>query len=308
MRDLKIENTTPRPSDRPVTYSGNNVSNPPIKLIDNSKSHKKLSTGLEDNNWIPSSKAPTHVSQMIKNNLDSSKLDLNSLTPEVEGVLPRSINVQYDKYVRKPKPDVFIDYSNALSNNDNGQFRWAGKMKSNLYKKEQQQIFGNYLMGPKIGKGRFSTVRRATHTITGEEVAIKIVAKSALEEQDVKILMRETQIMKLIDHSHIVKIYEVVDTQEAFCLVLEYIDGQCLSDVLETIPTGKGGEKQVKSIFRQLLSAISYLHQNHICHRDIKPDNIMINSSNQVKLADFGFSNRTFDKLATHCGTPHYAA
>eukprot|EP00121_Abeoforma_whisleri_P003623 Awhi_evm1s3257 len=316
-------------------YSSNRPSSAPIcsfqpstetSMKNNSETNiSKIEDEVEDaefKNFVATTDAPTHVNLRPKVNLDSSKLDLYDYTEpvakktkskgkpgQVGGNSQRTTksrsqtagHAPLEKYHGKRKGQTNADTGS-------GEFRWAEKLSNSLYSRNQQQTFGNYLMGPKIGKGRFSVVRFATHTITGESVAIKVVPKKDLKTEDIKILMRETQILKLIDHPHIIKLYEVVDTPEAFCLILEYIDGKCISDILPTLPTGKRGEPRIRMIMQQLSSAIAYLHSKNICHRDIKPDNIMVNSCNNVKLADFGFSNMSFNPLETHCGTPHYAS
>lgn len=167
---------------------------------------------------------------------------------------------------------------------------------------------GNYVFQKTIGEGNFAKVKLATHKLTGQEVAVKVIDKSVLDEKKLSKLYREVKIMKGLHHPNIVKLYEVIETKNTVFLVMEYAAGGELYDYL--VVHGKMKEKEARSKFRQILSAVSYCHQKRVIHRDLKAENLLLDANLDIKIADFGFSNY-YDpeaKLDTFCGSPPYAA
>ncbi|KAJ3146564.1 MAP/microtubule affinity-regulating kinase 3 [Irineochytrium annulatum] len=167
---------------------------------------------------------------------------------------------------------------------------------------------GNYHFQKTVGEGNFAKVKLAKHKLTGAEVAIKVIDKTTLDEKKLGKLYREVRIMKMLHHPHIVKLYEVIETKHTVFLVMEYASGGELYDYL--VVHGKMKEKEARAKFRQILSAVSYCHKKRVIHRDLKAENLLLDSNLDIKIADFGFSNY-FDpdsKLDTFCGSPPYAA
>ncbi|KAK5670896.1 hypothetical protein QVD99_002667 [Batrachochytrium dendrobatidis] len=167
---------------------------------------------------------------------------------------------------------------------------------------------GNYVFQKTVGEGNFAKVKLATHRLTNCEVAIKVIDKTQLDEKKLGKLYREVRIMKLLHHPNIVKLYEVIETKSTVFLVMEYASGGELYDYL--VVHGKMKEKEARAKFRQILSAVSYCHKKRVIHRDLKAENLLLDSNLDIKIADFGFSNY-FDpdaKLDTFCGSPPYAA
>ncbi|TPX69214.1 hypothetical protein CcCBS67573_g06897 [Chytriomyces confervae] len=167
---------------------------------------------------------------------------------------------------------------------------------------------GNYLFQKTVGEGNFAKVKLAKHKLTGVEVAVKVIDKTTLDEKKLGKLYREVRIMKLLNHPHIVKLYEVIETKHTVFLVMEYASGGELYDYL--VVHGKMKEKEARAKFRQILSAVSYCHKKRVIHRDLKAENLLLDANLDIKIADFGFSNH-FDpdgKLDTFCGSPPYAA
>ncbi|KAJ3047661.1 MAP/microtubule affinity-regulating kinase 3 [Rhizophlyctis rosea] len=174
--------------------------------------------------------------------------------------------------------------------------------------KQKASTIGYYDMGQAIGEGNFAKVRLATHTLTGEKVAIKIIDKSKLDPATSRKLFREVRIMKLLSHPHIVRLYEVIDTPKELYLVMEYASGGEIFDYL--VAHGRMKEKEARRCFRQILEAIEYCHNLRVIHRDLKAENLLLDSELNVKIADFGFSNQFSpgQRLNTWCGSPPYAA
>ena len=167
-----------------------------------------------------------------------------------------------------------------------------------------------YKYGRLLGKGAFGKVNLALHVLTGRLVAIKSINKTKLtnERHKAKILL-ETSIMKSLSSSnYIVKIYETYQTQNHFCIVMEYI---CAGDLLSYIrKRSKLTEQIAKFIFKQIILSLQFIHSHNIVHRDIKLDNILIDLNNNIKICDFGVSKRIVnnDKMFEQCGTPAYIA
>ena len=96
--------------------------------------------------------------------------------------------------------------------------------------------------------------------------------------------------MKRINHPNIAKLYDVIETYTQVVLVMEYISGGSTHGFLKSKPNRRLDESSARKIFCQLISALQYLHSKCIAHRDIKLENVMLDSSRNVKLIDFGFS------------------
>ncbi|XP_053553389.1 MAP/microtubule affinity-regulating kinase 3 isoform X2 [Bombina bombina] len=173
---------------------------------------------------------------------------------------------------------------------------------------DDQPHIGNYRLLKTIGKGNFAKVKLARHILTGREVAIKIIDKTQLNPTSLQKLFREVRIMKILNHPNIVKLFEVIETEKTLYLIMEYASGGEVFDYL--VAHGRMKEKEARSKFRQIVSAVQYCHQKHIVHRDLKAENLLLDADMNIKIADFGFSNEftVGNKLDTFCGSPPYAA
>uniref|UniRef100_A0A7N8YHU4 MAP/microtubule affinity-regulating kinase 3 n=1 Tax=Mastacembelus armatus TaxID=205130 RepID=A0A7N8YHU4_9TELE len=173
---------------------------------------------------------------------------------------------------------------------------------------EEYPHIGNYRLLKTIGKGNFAKVKLARHVLTGREVAVKIIDKTQLNPTSLQKLFREVRIMKILNHPNIVKLFEVIETEKTLYLVMEYASGGEVFDYL--VAHGRMKEKEARSKFRQIVSAVQYCHQRRIVHRDLKAENLLLDADMNIKIADFGFSNEFTlgSKLDTFCGSPPYAA
>ncbi|KAL3887299.1 hypothetical protein ACJMK2_027241 [Sinanodonta woodiana] len=167
---------------------------------------------------------------------------------------------------------------------------------------------GYYEMERTIGKGNFAVVKLATHIVTKTKVAIKIIDKTQLDDENLQKIFREIEVMKLLRHPHIIRLYQVMETERMLYLVTEYASGGEIFDHL--VAHGRMNEKDARKKFKQIVAAVSYCHSRHVVHRDLKAENLLLDAGLNIKIADFGFSNKFSpdSKLKTWCGSPPYAA
>ncbi|XP_042209356.1 serine/threonine-protein kinase SIK1-like isoform X1 [Homarus americanus] len=167
---------------------------------------------------------------------------------------------------------------------------------------------GFYDIEKTIGKGNFAVVKLARHRITKTEVAIKIIDKSQLDATNLQKVHREVKVLKSLDHPHIIKLYQVMESKNMIYLVSEYASNGEMFDYIARY--GRMSESMARRKFWQILSAVEYCHNRHIVHRDLKAENLLMDVNMNMKIADWGFSNyyTPADTLNTWCGSPPYAA
>ena len=176
---------------------------------------------------------------------------------------------------------------------------------------------GSYLIGKLLGTGSFAKVREGMHIHTGEKIAIKAVDKNRAKDDSYvfKNLRREARIMQLLSHPNIIRLLEVVETENSYYMVMELVSG---GDVMHHILSNKRScleEHIVKKYIKQIITAIHYMHEAGIIHRDLKVENLLLDEFNNIKIIDFGLSNfihhpdnMTVNMVQTQCGSPAYAA
>lgn len=177
---------------------------------------------------------------------------------------------------------------------------------------------GPWKLGKTLGRGATGRVLLGVHSQTGQKAAVKVVSKSELNEEYERPtnnkgglpygIEREIIIMKLLTHPNVLRLYDVWETSKALYLVLEYVEGGELFDLL--VERGPLHEEEAVKYFRQIVLGTAYCHALGICHRDLKPENLLLDASLNVKLADFGMAalESNGKLLETSCGSPHYAA
>mmetsp|Transcript_5606 Transcript_5606/g.16698 ORF Transcript_5606/g.16698 Transcript_5606/m.16698 type:complete len:427 (-) Transcript_5606:115-1395(-) len=170
--------------------------------------------------------------------------------------------------------------------------------------------FGRYRAGEVLGVGSQAVVRIGQHVDTGEKVALKIIKKHDLEENSAfkTALLREIAVLRLLNHPNVIKLHDVVETEEVIVLVLEHMDGGELYDLVEN--EGRLGEDTAREYFKQLLAGLRHCHERSICHRDLKLENLLCSKSGRLVIADFGLSSsfRPSNLLSECLGSPHYIA
>lgn len=141
----------------------------------------------------------------------------------------------------------------------------------------------------KIGEGTYGVVYKAKNKKTGELLALKKIRLEAEDEGIPSTAIREISLLKQLQHPNIVKLYDVVHTEKKLTLVFEYLD-QDLKKYLDACADNGLDAHTIKSFLYQLLQGIAYCHQHRVLHRDLKPQNLLINVEGELKLADFGLA------------------
>jgi serine/threonine protein kinase len=149
---------------------------------------------------------------------------------------------------------------------------------------------GKYEIGKTLGEGTFGKVKYAVNSETGEQVAIKILSKAQIQQQNMGAqIKKEITIMKKVAHQNVVELKEVLASKSNIFLVLEFIQGGELFDKI--VRAGRFNEKTARKYFRQLVGAIAYCHKQGVVHRDLKPENLLLDKEENLKISDFGLSN-----------------
>ncbi|KAG6512080.1 hypothetical protein ZIOFF_030174 [Zingiber officinale] len=180
------------------------------------------------------------------------------------------------------------------------------------------KMINEYVRQCKIGSGSYGKVVLYRSTEDGKQYAIKIFHKSHLlklhvapYETAMNDVLREVAIMKMLDHPNIVNLIEVIDdpNTDNFYMVLEYVEGKWIFE-------GSGaadclGESTTRRYLRDIVAGLMHLHSHNVIHGDIKPDNLLVTKSNNVKIGDFSVS-QVFeddnDMLRRSPGTPVFTA
>ncbi|KAL5785740.1 hypothetical protein ACOSQ2_008132 [Xanthoceras sorbifolium] len=171
---------------------------------------------------------------------------------------------------------------------------------------------GKYQLGRTLGEGNFGKVKLATNLDSGQAFAVKILEKNRII--DLKItdqIKREIATLKLLKHPNIVRLHEVLASKSKIYMVLEYVTGGELFDRIAS--KGKLSEAHARKLFQQLIDGVSYCHNKGVFHRDLKLENVLVDSKGSIKISDFGLSAlpqhfRDDGLLHTTCGSPNYVA
>ncbi len=170
-------------------------------------------------------------------------------------------------------------------------------------------ILNRYEIIEKIGEGGMGIVYKAKCTLLNRFVAIKVLKPELCDDTDfINRFKREANSIASLSHQNIVNIYDVGVDNDINFIVMEYIKGKTLKQIINE--DGKLSLQKTLDISLQLSKSLGYAHRNNIIHRDIKPDNILITEDNKVKLMDFGIAKVTNSVTITSphniIGSVHY--
>jgi uncharacterized protein (TIGR02145 family) len=164
-----------------------------------------------------------------------------------------------------------------------------------------------------LGQGAMAHVYLAHDSKFDTNVAIKLLNKESIYSENIrKRFLAEAKSMFRMSHPNIIKVTDLIDDGDTVAFVMEYVEGETLKEFIER--KIKLSDKEITSIFTQMLDAVGYVHEQNLVHRDIKPSNFMIDSKGKVKLMDFGIAKTTDSSSAEYTqtgtgvqmGTPMY--
>ena len=172
-----------------------------------------------------------------------------------------------------------------------------------------KQLGNRYEVLVKIGEGGMANVYSARDTLLNRTVTVKVLKDYLVDDEDfVRRFRREAQAAAGLSHPHIINVYDVGEEDNIHYIVMEYVQGKTLKDLIqenERIPADHAAE-----IIKQITQAIIHAHSHRVIHRDIKPQNILVSRSGQVKVTDFGIA-LAFNQATVTCneqvmGSVHY--
>jgi serine/threonine-protein kinase len=161
------------------------------------------------------------------------------------------------------------------------------------------QTFGEYSIVAILGAGAMERLFKVEHCLTKRTEAMKVLAAELATDTQIKRFEREMRALARLSHPHIAGLHHAVHSEKQLILFMEFIDGRTLESMLGAgrFPIDTGIE-----YIKQLLSALGYAHQQGVVHRDVTPANVIVTTSGDVKLTDFGLSKAFGDPLLTNCG------
>lgn len=161
---------------------------------------------------------------------------------------------------------------------------------------------GRYEIVEKIGGGGMAVVYRGRDKLLNRDVTIKVLREQFVNEEDfIKRFQREAQAVAKLSHPNIVSIYDVGREDNFHYLVMEYVEGQNLKEIIQN----RAPLEPLEAIdyLIQILDALEHAHENQVIHRDIKPHNILVTKGGKVKVTDFGIAQAASAATLTYTGT-----
>ena len=187
--------------------------------------------------------------------------------------------------------------------------KWFNKLKDNNNNYDFNEF---YILNEQIGEGYFGKVQKGINKNTRKEVAVKVINKSKLSYKNYKLIHHEMNIMKLLNHPHIVSLEDYFEDDEYIYIVMNYLSG---GDLLEYIEKKDEliSEKEAAKIIKEIAKGIKYMHLFGLVHRDLKPENIVFENKNDIeslKIIDFGLTKTLASQEKTNeaIGTLTYLA
>jgi serine/threonine protein kinase len=151
-----------------------------------------------------------------------------------------------------------------------------------------------YKFGTLLGEGSFGKVYSVTHRVSGEARVCKKIPK-VKGEMEMDDILTEIQSMAQLDHPNVIKVYEYFEDKEFVSQIMEPCSGGEVQDTIDNCFTHGGpfyGEAFIRDVMKQTLRALAFMHSENFCHKDLKPQNIMLadKASNSIKVIDFGLA------------------
>lgn len=224
-----------------------------------------------------------------------------------------SVNVRGSRVLSGPGREIVFKVNKSVTT-----FYAPNAQVHQQWIKALQSVSGNvtdyYDFGKLIGRGAYSEVFIARDKARNELCAIKVLERS--NQEHAKLIDRELAVLRMLNHQNIVQIYDIFDSAKETYVVMEYLAGGELLDMITE--SDHLSERNAKQVIREVLQAVQYLHVRGIVHRDVKPENILCVNRTwplRVKLTDFGLSKLVGTGedgiervMRSQCGTAYYLA
>lgn len=170
---------------------------------------------------------------------------------------------------------------------------------------------GRYEIRERLGSGGMAVVYKAVDNVLNRTVTIKVLQDQFASNEDFVLRFRkEAQAIAALSHVNIVHVFDVGSSEGVHYLIMEYIEGRTLKEVIQR--KGKLSPDEALDYVSQILSGLAHAHSYGVVHRDIKPQNIMITKENRVKIMDFGLALNMTDSTITYdnniIGSVYYIA
>ncbi len=164
------------------------------------------------------------------------------------------------------------------------------------------ELGGRYEILSRIGGGGMALVYKANDVLLNRKVAVKILRQQFVHDEEfIQRFRREAQSAAALSHPNVVSIYDVGQEGDTHYIVMEYIEGRNLNEIIKDYAPLQVDEAVGAAI--QICDALDHAHHNHIIHRDIKPHNILIGNNGRVKVTDFGIARAVTSSTITHTGS-----
>lgn len=160
---------------------------------------------------------------------------------------------------------------------------------------------GEYRITGFLGAGGMGEVYHAEHNRLGRPAAVKVLTHTTGTDGLLERFFNEARIQSRLRHPNVATLYDFTEVYGQPCIIMEYIDGQTLSERIR--PSGPMPLAELVYVFQAIVEAIAYIHDNGVLHRDIKSNNIKISSSGEVKLLDFGIAKSESSQQLTATGS-----
>lgn len=209
-----------------------------------------------------------------------------------------SFSIIYPKQVR----NYYLNEKSEFNN-------WMKELRKAI---DTTPLTESYEVRETLGKGKFGLVKLGIHKETKRKVAIKIINKQNMGNQDLELVKTEIDILKISQHPNIIKLYDIFENQDTIFIIMEHCAGGDLFSYIEQrnyrLPEHKAAE-----IIHKLSAAIYFIHSFGIVHRDLKPENILMTDNSEkadIRLLDFGLSKiiGPGEKCTEPYGTLSYVA
>jgi eukaryotic-like serine/threonine-protein kinase len=162
-------------------------------------------------------------------------------------------------------------------------------------------IGGRYTLDRQIGRGGMGSVWLGRDEVLGRPVALKRIGVApGASSPDLLRAEREARIAASLNHPNIVGVFDLVDDGDQRYLVMEYVDGRTLADLVRD--RGALPVREAARILAQVAGALTAAHAQHVVHRDVKPSNILVRADGEAKLSDFGIARSEADESLTQTG------